>query len=424
MIKPQEQESEYVVALDVGTSNIRTVVAEVLPDRDLNIISVGTHETKGMKRGGITDVEALVESIRQSVNQAEISSQIQINSVYCSISGQHIQCKNERGMISIDDEVHQEDMDEAIHNARNIKLPENSSKLLHSVEQNFNIDNQIGIRKPIGMTGYRLEAFVHLISCNNDALRNLEKCVEKVNNIKVNSFVFGGLAAAESVLSQDEKDIGVCLVDFGGGTIDLALYNDGVLCYSAVFPYAGFNATNDLAIVTSTPLSVAEDIKVKYGSVNLDKYSNKANKNSEKILEIIDVSGSKKNIALWQIPTILQPRYQELLEMINKRIRAVRDELEKQKKSSQLGAGIVFTGGGAKMDGLKELATSIFECPVRIAHPNVKKGLTDYVNKPEYATAIGLLIHGCKDHDRGTIEHEKRKWWSPKSILKKLKEMY
>lgn len=419
MIKTQEQESEFVVGLDVGTSMVRAVVAEVLPDRSLNILGVGTYESKGMKRGCVTDVEAVVDSIKQAVCKAEASSNIQINSVYCSISGQHIKCKNERGMVSISDDVKQEDIEDAIHNAQNIKLPEECNKLLHVVEQNYTIDNQTGIKKPIGMTGYRLEAFVHLIACHADTAKNLEKCIEKVNGIKINSFVFGGLASAKSVLSQDEQDIGVCLVDIGAGTIDITVYIDGILCYSDVFPYAGFIATNDLAVAISTPLPVAEMVKIEHGTVNLDKYQEKQK------ITIRSVSGKEGTISLRLLPQVLNSRYKELLEYVQVRIKKAQDTLQKNNKSYQLGAGIVFTGGGAKIDGLLDLAQSIFNCPVRIGQPNVNKGLYDIVNHPEFSTAVGLLIYGSQNHEYRKQEHNgNAKWWSLKGLFKKLKEMY
>lgn len=419
MIKTQERESEFVVGLDVGTSTVRAVVAEVLPDRSLNVLGVGTHESKGMKRGCVTDVEAVVSSIKQAVYNAESSSNIQINSVYCSISGQHIKCKNERGMVSISDDVKQEDIEEAIHNAQNIKLPEDCNKLLHVVEQNYTIDNQQGIKKPIGMTGYRLEAFVHLIACHADTAKNLEKCIEKVNGIKINSFVFGGLASAKSVLSQDEQDIGVCLVDIGAGTIDISVFIDGTLRYSDVFPYAGFNATNDLAVTISTPLSVAEMVKLNYGTVDLKKYQDKQK------ITIRSVSGTEGTLPLTLLPQVLYPRYKELLETVQQRIKKAQVELEKKNKSYQLGAGIVFTGGGAKMDGMLELAKEIFNCPVRIGQPNVTNGLTEIVNKPEFSTVVGLLIYGSQNHEyRDQESSGNGKWWSIKGILKKLKEMY
>lgn len=421
MIKPQEQETEFVVGLDVGTGVIRAVVAEVHPDRTLNVLGVGTYESKGMKKGAVTDVEEVVKAIKMAINHAESAANIQINSVYCSISGQHIKCKNERGMVSISNEVTQDDIEEAVHNAQNIKLPDECNKLLHAVVQNFTIDNQTGIKKPIGMTGYRLEAFVHLIACHSDAAKNLEKCIEKVHGIRINSFVFGGLASSKAVLTQDEEDIGVCVVDIGAGTIDISVYNDGMLRYSDVFQYAGYSATKDLAIAISTPVSVAEKLKTEYGTVNLNKYKDQGQK---KKVSIKSVSGKEdRELNLEYVPQVLQPRYKELLENVRTRIKKAQNELEKQNKHAQLGAGIVFTGGGAKMDGLLELAKEVFNCPVRIGQPSLQKGLYEQVNHPEFSTVVGLLMYGCQNHEYRNQENGS-KWWTLKSIYKKLKEVF
>ncbi len=391
MAKVVETDNEIVVGLDVGSSTVRAIIGEVMPDRHINILGVGSQPSEGITKGSVTDVEKVVESIKRVTQRAELSADCQISSVYCAISGSHIQSFNETGMVSINDEVTQDDVDTAIHTAKNIKLPVDCNRLLHAMEQNYKIDNQSGIRNPIGITGCRMQAYVHLIACHADTARNLEKCVSRVNNLKVDSLVYSGLASSHSVLSQDEKDIGVCMVDIGGGTMDICIYTEGMLRYSGAIRYAGSNATKDVATAFSTPFQVAEKLKVHYGTVDLEE-----NRNKNKNVTIQSVSGEKETLDLETVSQVLNSRYKELLELVLSKIKEVQRKLKEEHTNNQLGAGIVITGGGANIQGLLSLAKSVFSCQVRIGRPNLTMGLTDTVNKPEYATAVGLLIHGVK----------------------------
>ena len=397
MAKVVETDNEIVVGLDVGSSTVHAIIGEVLPDRRINILGVGTQPSEGITRGSVTDVEKVVESIKRATQAAELSANCQISSVYCAISGSHIQSFNETGMVSINDEVTQDDVDTAIHTAKTIKLPVDCNRLLHAMEQNYKIDSQSGIRNPIGITGCRMQAFVHLIACHSDTARNLEKCVSRVNNLKVDSLVFSGLASSHAVLSQDEKDIGVCMVDIGGGTMDMVIYTDGMLRYSGAIRYAGSNASKDVATAFSTPFQVAESLKVRYGTVDLEEY-----RNNNKTVVIRSVSGEEENLDLETVSQVLNSRYKELLELVLSKVKEVQRKLKEEHVNNQLGAGIVITGGGANMKGLLNLARSVFSCQVRIGRPGLTMGLTETVNKPEFATAVGLLIHGVKYSDHSS----------------------
>lgn len=419
-----ESESEFVVGLDVGSSVVRAVVGEKLSDGQFNILAIGTQQSKGLEKGCVTDVDAVVNAIRLAIGKAQNAAKMQINEVYCSISGEHIKCFNEHGMVPIVDDVKEDDIVSSIETAKSIKLPADCNRLLHAIEQSYTIDNQVGIRNPIGISGCRMEAFVHLIAANSGTTKNLEKCVERVEGLKIKSLVFGGLASAKAVLSPDEMEIGVCLVDIGGGTMDICIYTEGALRYSGSIKYSGGNATKDLAYSFSTQPSVAEKIKLDHGTVDLNQY-----KETKSKIMIKSVSGTEdRELDLAMIAEVLNPRYTELMELIQKRIKLVQKELEKNNKSFQLGAGVVLTGGGSKIPGLLNLSKSVFSCPVRLGCPSMEKGVTDVVNTPEFSTVVGLLLHGGERTQEFNEEFDGSVWNKIKSTYKKfiqkIREMY
>lgn len=403
-----------MVGLDVGTQTVRVVIGEVMPDQRINILGMGAHVSEGISRGAVTDIEKVVSSIQRAVADAEISASCQVHSVFCAISGAHIRSFNEKGMVSISNEVTEDDVEMAIHTAKSIKLPEECNRLLHAIEQSYRIDGQSGIKNPIGINGCRLEAFVHLIACHADSARNLEKCVARVNDLKVDGLVYSGLASAEAVLSQDEKDIGVCLVDIGAGTMDIALYTDGMLRFSKAIKYAGSHATRDTAATFSTPFQVAEKLKLQHGTVDVNEYRDK-----NQIVVIKSVSGEENiSLNLETVSQVLSSRYSELFELINNEIKEVRARMQREGRKLQLGAGIVMTGGGANIRGLLTLARSVFNYQVRIGKPSLTMGLTESVNKPEFATAVGLLIHGSQHAEYVSGRIEQRSGRSPMNIVK------
>ncbi|MCL1039678.1 cell division protein FtsA [Shewanella corallii] len=372
-----------IVGLDIGTSKVAVIIGEVMPDGEISVIGLGNHPSRGMDKGGVNDLDSIVRSVQRALDQAELMADCQVSSVYLSISGKHIACQNENGMVSInDEEVTQEDVDNVIHTARSVKIP-TERRILHVLPQEYAIDVQEGIRSPIGMSGMRMEAKVHIVTCANDMAKNITKSVERCG-LKVDDLVFSGIASADSVLTNDEKDLGVCIVDIGGGTTDIAVYTNGALRHCAVVPVAGNQVTNDIAKIFRTPLSHAEQIKVQYASARSAAVSR------EDSIEVPSVGGRpSRTMSRHTLAEVVEPRYQELFELVLK-------ELRDSGLEEQIAAGIVLTGGTASIEGAVEVAEATFGMPVRVASPLPVKGLHEYVDQPIYATGVGLLHYGAR----------------------------
>ena len=385
-----------IVGLDIGTTKIAVLVGEVLPDGEVNIVGLGTHAAKGMDKGGVNDLESVVKSLQRAVEEAEMMAQCHISSVFLGISGKHIECRNEKGIVPIsDEEVTQDDVDNVIHTAKSVRLPE-EHRVLHVIPQEYSIDYQEGIKNPIGLSGVRMGAKVHLITCHNDMARNIEKCVERVG-LKVDQIIFSALASSYAVLTDDEKELGVCVVDIGGGTMDIAIFTGGALRYSKVIPYAGQAVTSDIAYAFGTPPVDAEAIKMRYGCA-LGRLVSK-----EDTIEVPSVGGRPaRSLQRQTLAEDIEPRYSELLGMVHDEIMRVQSDLRSQGVKHQLAAGVVLTGGAAEIEGIVECAEQVFQCQVRIGHPTDIRGLTDYVEAPAYATAVGLLQYG-KLHQGQTV---------------------
>ncbi|MFP2770109.1 cell division protein FtsA [Oceanisphaera sp. KMM 10153] len=384
-------ERNLIVGLDIGTAKVTALVGEVLPDGDLNIIGLGSHSSKGMDKGGVNDLESVVKSLKRAVDEAEMMADCQITSVYLGLSGKHIECRNETGMVPIsDEEVTQEDVDSVIHTAKSVRLSD-EHRVLHVLPQEYSIDFQEGIKNPIGLSGVRMHAKVHLITCHNDMARNIEKCVERLG-LRVDQLIFSALASSYAVLTDDEKELGVCVVDIGGGTMDMAVFTGGALRHTKVIPYAGSTVTSDIAYAFGTPPLDAEAIKVRHGGA----FSRLVSK--EDTIEVPSVGGRPaRSLQRQTLAEVIEPRYSELLGMINQELSQVQGELKKAGVKHQLAAGLVLTGGAAQIEGLVECAEQIFQCQVRIGQPAGVKGLSDYVETPVYSTAVGLLHYG-KEH--------------------------
>ncbi|GAA0293253.1 cell division protein FtsA [Psychrosphaera haliotis] len=386
-----------IVGLDVGTSKVSAVVGEITPDQQISIVGVGHHVSHGMDKGGVNDLNLVIGSVQNAINEAELMADCRISSVYLAISGKHISCQNESGMVPIhDSEVTAEDVENVIHAAKAVPMAA-ERKMLHVMPQEFSVDMQEGIKSPIGMSGVRMEAKVHIVTCSNDMAKNIVKCVERCE-LKEDQLIFSALASSYAVLTEDEKELGVCVVDMGGGTLDIAIYANGAIRHSAVLPVAGNQVTNDIAKIFRTPIGHAEDIKVKYGVA----YKNLAS--SEDNIEVPSVGGRPARImSRHTLAEVIEPRYQEIYELIL-------DEIRKSGLEEQIAAGIVLTGGTAKMTGAVDYAEQIFQMPVRIGTPIGVKGLTEYVQDPSYATAVGLLLYGMEKQQ--TNEDEKpQDWW-------------
>ena len=372
-----------IVGLDIGTAKIAAVVGEITPDQGISIVGVGQHDSQGMDKGGVNDLNLVIESVQRAVNEAELMADCRISSVYLAISGKHISCQNESGMVPVNDsEVTSDDVENVIHAAKAVPMAA-ERKMLHVLPQEFSVDMQEGIKSPIGMSGVRMEAKVHIITCANDMAKNIVKCVERCD-LSDDQLIFGALASSYSVLTDDEKELGVCVVDMGAGTLDIAIYANGAIRHTAVLPIAGNQVTNDIAKIFRTPISQAEEIKVKYGAA----YRNLASQ--EESIEVPSVGGRpSRSMSRHTLAEVIEPRYQEIFELIL-------DEIRKSGLEDQIAAGIVLTGGTSKMTGAVEYAEQVFQMPVRVGTPVGVKGLTEYVQDPSYATAVGLLLYGME----------------------------
>lgn len=387
-------ERNLVVGLDIGTSKISIAVGEITPDNQLSIIGVGNQPARGMDKGGVNDLNLVIQSIQRAINEAELMADCQISSIYLGISGKHISCQNENGMVPINDkEVTQEDVDNVIHTARSVPISA-ERHMLHVLPQEFSIDCQDGIKSPIGMSGVRMEAKVHIVTCANDMAKNLVKCVERCN-LSADQLIFSALASSYSILTDDEKELGICVIDMGAGTMDIAIFIGGALRHTAVIPVAGNQVTSDIAKIFRTPLSHAEDIKVQYACALRHLVS------MEESIEVPSVGGRPaRTMSRHTLSEVVEPRYQELFELIQDAVREAGLE-------DQIAAGYVLTGGTAKMEGVVEFAEEVFQMPVRLASPLAVQGLKEYVDDPMYATVVGLLHYGMQAHKSGTKENQK-----------------
>ncbi|MER2491896.1 cell division protein FtsA [Catenovulum sediminis] len=395
-------ERNLIVGLDIGTAKVVAVVGEILPDNTVSVVGVGTHPSEGMDKGGVNNIELVIQSIKRAVHEAEMMSDCQISSVYLAISGRHIKCQNENGMVPIHEtEVTNDDVDNVIHTAKSVPLPA-ERMVLHVLPQEFNVDVQEGIKSPIGMSGVRLEAKVHLITCANDMAKNIVKCVERCG-LKVDALVSSSLASSYAVLTDDEKELGVGVVDIGAGTMDLVVYANSAIRHTSVIAVAGNQVTKDIAQIFRTPLSHAEQIKVKYACAQRQMVS------LEDSIEVPSVGGRPaRSMSRHTLAEVVEPRYQELYDL-------VLEDIRKSGWEEQIAAGIVLTGGTGKMEGAVELAEEVFQMPVRLGYPVNLKGLTEYVDDPVYATAIGLLHYGKEDLQEKYASHDANQgvisWW-------------
>lgn len=381
-------EKKLVVGLEVGTSKVLALVGEILPDGIVNIIGVGQCPSKGVDKGGVNDLESVVISIQRAIDQAELMADCQISSVYLGLSGKHIRCQNEIGMVPIAaDEVVFEDVESVVHTAKSVKIMD-EHRILHVIPQEYSIDLQEGIKNPIGLSGVRMKAQVHLITCHNDMAKNIVKAVERCH-LKVDQLIFSGLASSYAVLTNDEKELGVCVIDMGGGTMDVSVYTGGALRHSVVIPYAGNVVTSDIAYAFGAPPMDAENIKIRHGCAVgslIDK---------DEIINVPSVGGRpSRALQRKTLADVIEPRYLELLSLVQKELQVLQDELKKNNIKSHLAAGIVLTGGGSQIKGMVECAEKVFQNQVRIGYPLSISGLTDYVQKPYCSTAVGLLHYG------------------------------
>ncbi len=377
----KKSERKLIVGLDIGTSKVVAVVGELAAENTIEVIGIGSNPSRGLKRGVVVNIESTVQSIQRAVEEAELMAGCEINTVFAGIAGSHVRSLNSHGIVAIrDKEVSRSDVDRVIDAARAVAIPADQ-RILHVLPQEFLVDSQEGIREPIGMSGIRLEAKVHLVTGAVNAAQNIVKCVQRCG-LDVEAVVLEQLASSYSVLTDDETDLGICLVDTGGGTTDIAVFRGGAIQHTAVIPIAGDQVTNDIAISLRTPTQYAEEIKIKYACA-LSQLAN-----PDETIEVPSVGDRPpRRLARQTLAEVVEPRYEELFSL-------VRDELRRSGFEELIAAGIVLTGGSSKMEGAVELAEEIFHVPVRLGVPQYVEGLVDVVRNPIYATAVGLLLYG------------------------------
>ncbi len=396
----KKTERDLLVGLDIGTSKVAAIVGEFNSSDEMEVIGIGVAPSKGLKKGVVVNLESTVNSIQRAVEEAELMAGCQIKKVFAGIAGSHIRSLNSHGIVAIKDkEVMQSDIDRVIDSARAVAIPADQ-KILHILPQEFVIDQQEGIKEPVGMSGIRLEAKVHMVTGSVSAAQNIIKCIRRCG-LEVEDIVLEQLASCTSVLSEDEKDLGVCLIDIGGGTTDIAVFSDGAIKHTAVIPIAGDQVTNDIAVALRTPTKNAEDIKIKHACA-LTQLADPQ--------EMIDVPSigdrDPRKISAQNLAEIIEPRYEELMLL-------VQAELRRSGYEDLIAAGLVLTGGSSKVKGLTELAEEIFHMPVRIGFPQQMSGLTDVVKNPVFSTGVGLLIYG-REHQGKTesLRDESQSIWA------------
>jgi cell division protein FtsA len=389
-MKPRKSEKPLVVGLDVGTSKIVAIVGETQPDGSVEVIGLGSHPSKGLRRGVVVDMASTEQAIQRAVEEAELMAGCEIHSVYAGISGSHIRSLNSDGTVAIKDkEVSEGDVERVLDAARAVPVAADQ-KILHVLPQEYVIDNQDGIRQPIGMAGVRLEAHVHVVTAALSATQNITKCVQRCG-LTVDELIMQPLAASQAVLNEDEKDLGICVVDIGAGTTDIAVFTDGAIRHTACIPIAGDQVTNDIAVALRTPTQHAEDIKIKYACA-LEQLARR-----DETIQVPSAGDrTSRQLARQTLAQVVEARYRELFSLILA-------ELRRSGYEDRVRAGLVITGGASRMEGVEELAEEIFHMPVRLATPMYVTGLSDVVSNAIHATGVGLLLHGSRASGRRSL---------------------
>ncbi len=377
----KKTEKNLIVGLDVGTSKVVAIVGEIKANKEIEIIGIGSHPSRGMKKGVVVNIESTVQSIQRALEEAELMAGCEIHSVHTGIAGNHVRSLNSHGIVAIKDrEVTHGDVERVIDAARAVAIPADQ-KILHILPQEFIIDEQEGIREPVGMSGVRLEARVHMVTGAVSAAQNIVKCVRRCG-LEVDDLILEQLSSSYAVLSDDEKELGVCLVDIGGGTTDIAVFTEGSIRHTAVIPIAGDQVTNDIAVALRTPTQHAEEIKIRYACALTQLAT------SDESIEVPSIGDRPpRRLSRQTLAEVVEPRYEELLGL-------VQAELRRSGFEDLIAGGVVLTGGSAKMEGLIELAEEVFHMPVRLGVPQYVTGLVDVVRNPIYATGVGLLLFG------------------------------
>src|SRR5210317_2315205 len=402
-------DKNLIVGLDIGTSKVVAIVGEVNEDGIIEVVGIGSHPSRGLKKGVVVNIESTVHSIQRAVEEAELMAGCQIRSVYAGIAGSHIRSLNSHGIVAVrDHEITRSDVERVIDAARAVAIPADQ-KILHILPQEYVIDEQEGIRDPEGMSGVRLEAKVHMVTGAVSAAQNIIKCVRRCG-LEVEDLILEQLASSYSVLADDEKDLGVCLVDIGAGTTDIAVFTGGSIRYTGVIPIAGDQVTNDIAVALRTPTQHADDIKLKYACA-LTQLAN-----ADETIEVPSIGDRPpRRLSRQTLAEVVEPRYEELLLLIQ-------NELRRSGFEELCAGGIVMTGGSSKMEGLIELAEEVFHMPVRLGVPRDVAGLVDQVRNPIHATGVGLLQFGHSN--RGQRVSDVSAGGGIKSVLGRMKSWF
>ncbi|WP_395377141.1 cell division protein FtsA [Marinicella sp. W31] len=394
----KKNENKLQVGLDIGTSKIVAIVGELHKDGSIEVVGIGSAPSRGLKRGVVVDIESTVQSIKRAIEEAELMAGCEIQSVYVGIAGSHIRSINSDGIVAIKDrEVTRSDVDKVLDAAKAVAIP-NDQKVLHVLPQEYVIDGQDGIRHPIGMSGVRLESRVHLITGSESAAQNIAKCVARCG-LAIDQMIVEQLASSTSVLTEDEKELGVCMVDIGAGTTDIAVFTQGAIRHVSAIPIAGDQVTNDIAVAMRTPTQYAEEIKLKYACALRQLAS------ADETISVPSVGDrSPRRLARQTLAEVVEPRYEELFTL-------VQADLQRSGYVDLIAAGIVLTGGAARMEGAVELAEEIFHVPVRLGSSLQVTGLTEVVNNPVHSTGVGLLLYGSTNEIVGDRILESDGWF-------------
>ena len=384
---------QYITALDIGTSKVVAIIGEVQPDNQIHIIGFGQETSHGLKSGMVNNIDATTQTIKKAIREAEVMADYQVHSVTTGIAGNHIRSLNSQGVVKIKDgEVTQSDIDRAIETAKAVNIPADH-KILHTVVQEYIIDNQPGVKEPIGMSGVRLDTRVHIVTGASNAVQNIHKCIEQCQ-LEMDDIFLQPLMSAQAILTEDEKELGVCVIDIGGGTTDIAVYLNGAIRHTAVIPVAGDLISSDLAQALRTPLLAAEYIKTQSGAAHV---------HMEGLDEMVEVPGvgdrQPRQISRRVLASVIGPRVEEILEL------TLNDLRRSGFPEDVLVSGIVLTGGVSLLAGIVDLAEEIFNLPVRVGVPPQIEGVSAGIRNPRYATAIGLLYAARDQLDDDKSHH-------------------
>jgi cell division protein FtsA len=395
--------NSYIVGLDIGTKKVAVIIGEVTEDRKIEVIGIGTADSRGLRKGVVVNLEATTSAIKKAQEEAELMAGVEIDSAFVGISGAHIKSFNSRGVIAVSGknrEITREDVRRVLDQSKAVSIPPDR-EIIHVIPQEFVVDEQDGIKAPLGMSGIKLEVNVHIITSAITSVQNLKSCVERAG-IEIEEIVLNQIATSASVLTHDEKELGVGLVDIGAGTTEVAIFERGSLWYTSIIPIGGDNFTNDIAVGLRTPIPEAEKIKKKFGCV-----SSPATDEQETI-EVPSVGKARKARVLSRqiLADIIQPRAEEIFRLVD-------GDIKRMGYEKSLNSGVVLTGGTALLEGLEEVAEEIFDLPVRRGDPTGVGGLIDRVSTPDYATSVGLILHGFGQwQERGRSQDKRKGLWA------------